>query len=42
MLEGLKLSVQHCEEVMRENADRYPILEQTNTILTNNIKKHNK
>lgn len=38
MLEGLKLSVQHCEEVMRENADRYPILEQTNTILTNNIK----
>jgi hypothetical protein len=38
MLEGLKLSVQHCEDVMRENADRYPVLEQTNQILTKNVK----
>lgn len=37
MLEGLKLSVQHCEDVMRENEDRYPILEQTHNILTKNV-----
>ena len=36
MLEGLKLSVQHCEEVMAANKDRYPILENTYNILTNN------
>ena len=27
LLEGLRLSVQHCEEVMKANEDRYPILE---------------
>jgi hypothetical protein len=37
MLEGLKLSVQHCEDVMSENEDRYPILEQTHKILTKNV-----
>ena len=37
MLEGLKLSVQHCEDVMRENADRYPVLEQTHQILSKNV-----
>ena len=36
LLEGLKLSVQHCEEVMAANKDRYPILENTYNILTNN------
>lgn len=34
LLEGLRLSVAHCEEVMEANKDRYPILEQTNNILT--------
>lgn len=34
LLDGLKLSVQHCEEVMSANADRYPILEQTYKILS--------
>ena len=36
LLEGLKLSVQHCEEVMAANKERYPILENTFNILTNN------
>lgn len=36
LLEGLKLSVQHCEEVMTANKDRYPILENTFNILTAN------
>ena len=36
LLEGLKLSVQHCEEVMAANKDRYPILESTYNILINN------
>ena len=34
LLEGLKLSVQHCEEVIAANKERYPILETTNRILT--------
>ena len=34
LLEGLRLSVSHCEEVMEANKDRYPILEHTNKILT--------
>lgn len=38
MLEGLKLSVQHCEDVIRENSDRYPVLEQTHQILSKNVK----
>ena len=34
LLDGLRLSVQHCEEVMEQNKDRFPILERTNLILT--------
>lgn len=37
LLDGLRLSVTHCEEVVAANADRYPILEHTHNILTNNI-----
>ena len=33
LLEGLRLSVQHCEEVMQKNKDRFPILERTNKFL---------
>lgn len=33
LLEGLRLSVQHCEEVMQKNKDRYPILERANAFL---------
>lgn len=33
LLEGLKLSVKHCEEVMTANKERYPILENTYNIL---------
>lgn len=36
LLDGLRLSVQHCEEVISENKDRYPILEQTYNILVTN------
>ena len=36
LLEGLRLSVQHCEEVMQKNKDRYPILERANTYLVKN------
>ena len=36
-LEALRLSVQHCEEVMTENKDRYPLLENTNKILVNTV-----
>lgn len=32
-LDGLKLSVQHCEEVMKENAERYPLLEKMYNVL---------
>ena len=41
LLEGLRLSVGHCEEVMKANEDRYPILESSynNLLATNeNIK----
>lgn len=34
LLDGLRLSVQHCEEVIAANKERYPILETTNRILT--------
>ena len=34
LLEGLKLSVQHCEEVMEKNSERYPLLEQIFNLLT--------
>ena len=37
LLEGLKLSVSHCEEVMNAYIDRYPILVHTNKILKENI-----
>ena len=37
LLEGLKLSVGHCEEVMNANVDRYPILVHTDKILKENI-----
>lgn len=33
LLDGLRLSVQHCKEVMEANKDRYPILERNYTIL---------
>ncbi|MBQ9785952.1 MAG: hypothetical protein IJW25_00615 [Clostridia bacterium] len=33
LLDGLRLSVQHCEDVMNANKDRFPILEKTNQIL---------
>ena len=33
LLDGLRLSVQHCEDVMNTNKDRFPLLEQTNQIL---------
>lgn len=36
LLEGLRLSVQHCEEVMNANKDRYPILENSYEILAKN------
>lgn len=36
LLEGLRLSVQHCEEVMEKNKERYPILERANNFLTKN------
>ena len=37
LLDGLKLSVQHCKEVMAENKDRLPILEK----LYNSLQKQN-
>jgi len=33
LLDGLRLSVQHCEDVINANKDRFPILEKTNRIL---------
>lgn len=36
ILEGFRLSVQHCEEVMAANKERYPILERTFNILSEN------
>ncbi len=34
LLDGLKLSVQHCEEVMSKNAERYPLLEKIFNLLS--------
>ena len=34
LLDGLRLSVQHCEEGIAANKERYPIFETTNRILT--------
>ena len=37
LLDGLRLSVSHCEEVINANKDRFPILEHTNQILEDQI-----
>ncbi len=37
LLDGLRLSVAHCEEVINANKDRFPILERTNDILEKQI-----
>ncbi len=34
LLDGLKLSVQHCQEVMDKNQERYPLLEKIFNLLT--------
>ena len=34
LLDGLKLSVQHCEEVMAKNEERYPLLKRMYELLT--------
>lgn len=34
LLDGLKLSVQHCQEVMQKNEERYPLLEQIFNLLS--------
>ncbi len=34
LLDGLKLSVQHCEEVMQKNAERYPLLQKMYNVLS--------
>jgi hypothetical protein len=36
LLEGLRTSVKHCEEIMDTNKDRYPILEQNYNLLVKN------
>ena len=38
-LEALRLSVEHCQEVMTENKDRYPLLENTNKILKTTVEQ---
>lgn len=37
LVEGLRLSVAHCEEVINANKDRFPVLEHTNKILEDQI-----
>lgn len=37
LIEGLRLSVRHCEEIIEMNKDRFPILERTNKILEDQI-----
>lgn len=37
ILKELKDSVLHCEEVIKQNADRFPILEKTNKLLTKQV-----
>ena len=34
LLDGLKLSVQHCQEVMSKNKERYPLLEKIFNLLS--------
>ena len=36
LLDGLKVSVAHCEEVLKQNEERYPVLENTYYILLQN------
>lgn len=36
-LRKLKESVYHCEQVLKQNKDRYPVLEKTNRIITKHI-----
>lgn len=40
-LAELKDSVQHCEEVIRKNKDRYPILEKNNKLIVKQIERIN-
>ena len=40
-LAELKDSVQHCEEVIRKNKDRYPIIEKNNKLITKQIDRIN-
>ena len=37
LLDGLRLSVAHCEEVIKNSSERYPVLETSYNILTKNI-----
>ena len=37
LLDGLKLSVAHCREVMEKNKDKFPVLESTHNILKQTI-----
>ena len=39
ILKELKDSVLHCEEVIKQNADRLPILEKTNKLLTKQVNR---
>ncbi len=39
MLDGLRMSVEHCQNVMDEAKDRYPILKRSNEILTRNAEQ---
>lgn len=37
ILNNLKDSVQHCESVLKQNKDRYPVLEKSNKLLTRHV-----
>lgn len=37
VLNNLKDSVQHCESVLKQNKDRYPVLERSNRMLTRHV-----
>lgn len=39
ILKELKDSVLHCEDVIKQNADRFPILEKTNKLLTKQVNR---
>jgi hypothetical protein len=40
-LAELKDSVQHCEEIIRKNKDRYPVIEKNNQLITKQIERIN-